>query len=351
MEAPWPPEPPASPQYPRRCRRCYYVIDHLGDTGVCPECGNAFDLANPLSYTTKPPVLWWTLWLPGLITSVLCGFVMYLVLIPNVGYGWTTVIIVPGMVGVILGYRTNVSGWLLRVLFTIMAVIGLAVALLSGNLAGAFCTLVMSAIALIPIAVGMAIGSILRWRMKQSKFSQRMHLPIIMLATIAAGFIEGRPQNIAMVSTRTSVVMHAMPETAWAAIQFYEQVKHRPPLLLWITPTFRPKYTTGQSGHVGDVKICVYERGRLVKQVTEVIPGKRLAFRVIEQSEIQTRGVRLIDGSFDFEPVDGGTRVKLTTRYTPLLEPRFAFLPAENLAVHMLHGHVLRGMSEDAEKR
>ena len=29
----------------------------------------------------------------------------------------------------------------------------------------------------------------------------------------------------------------------------------------------------------------------------------------------------------------------------------FGDLPAEDLAVHTLHGHVLRGMSEDAEKR
>jgi hypothetical protein len=335
-----------------RCRRCYYVIEHLGEAGACPECGLPFDLRNPYSFTTRPPLVWWTLWLPGLATSVLCGLLLYLLLIPSMGYTGSTVLAIPTAVGVILGYRTGFSSVAGKVLLALLAVLALMVGLLSMDLAGVFCTLVMGVIALLPVLVGMGIGGLLRWRLKRSRFSQRAHLPTILVATCLLAAIEGRPQNLAVVSTSTSVTMQATPEQAWAAIQFYEQVKHRPPLLLRITPTFRPAYTTGRSGQVGDVKICVYERGRLAKQVTEVVPGRRLAFRVIEQTDIQNRGVKLLDGSFDFEPLpDGRTRVTLTTRYQPLLEPRFAFLPAEDLAVHTLHGHVLSGMSQDAEKR
>ena len=64
-----------------------------------------------------------------------------------------------------------------------------------------------------------------------------------------------------------------------------------------------------------------------------------------------SRGVN--DGSFDLEPIDGGkrTRVMLTTRYMPLLNPRFTYQWAEALAIHTLHGHVLAGMKDTAEGR
>lgn len=349
---PWPPEPTPSRENLRRCRSCYYVIDHLGEYGVCPECGLSFNLHDPTSYTTKPPFLWWSFWLPGFLTALVSGVILYLVMVPNFGYGWATVFAVPMAAGVILGYRVRGCGLAALALLGTLLIVGLMAALGGTGMAGIFCIMVLGGLAVAPVTVGATIGWVLQKCLKWSKFRQRSYLPVIFFATLLTAFIEGRHEHLTTVTTSTSVDMDATPTQAWAAIQFYEQVKHKPPLLLRITPTFRPQYTTGQSGQVGDVKVCVYERGRLSKQVTEVIPGKRLAFRVIEQTDIQNRGVRLIDGSFDFEPLEGGrTRVTLTTRYQPQLEPRFAFLPAENLAVHTLHGHVLKGMSEDAESR
>ena len=95
-------------------------------------------------------------------------------------------------------------------------------------------------------------------------------------------------------------------EDAWNSIQFYEQVKQSPPLLLRIVPSLRPLYTTGSSAHVGDMKVCVYAHGRLVKQITEIIPGKRLAFRVVEQKGVEDDGVRLIGGAFELSPSADG---------------------------------------------
>ncbi len=147
--------------------------------------------------------------------------------------------------------------------------------------------------------------------------------------------------------------MDATSPRAWNGILFFEEVHRPPPWLLWLSPSLRPMYTIGRSEKIGDLKTCIYQHGKLVKQVIEVTPGRRLVFRVVEQDGIENDGARLLDGSFELEPVDGGqrTQVTLTTRYVPLLHPRFAYAWAEALAIHTLHGHVLAGMQDKAEAR
>ncbi|MDB5327873.1 MAG: hypothetical protein JWM57_3442 [Phycisphaerales bacterium] len=335
---------------PKRCKVCAYVLDHLGIVGQCPECGQPFNLADPMTYTNKPPFLWWTFWMPGLLTAFAIGVALYLLLIPLMGYGWATTVAVPTAAGAILGYRVQMQ-WAVLVLLSLIVASGMAATLLMMSVTGGLCTLILGTLAVLPAFCGVCVGVLLRTHLKGTKFTQRLHLPMLALLPVLLALIEGRHSQMAVVTTSTVATLNAPPDRAWQSIQFYEQVKHRPPWLLYVSPSLRPLYTFGQSGHVGDRKTCIYERGRLVKEITEVVPGKRLAFKVVEQTEIENDGVRLIDGSFELTPTaDGrGTVVTLTTRYEPKLAPRFAYLPAENMAVHTLHGHVLRGMKEDAE--
>jgi len=207
---------------------------------------------------------------------------------------------------------------------------------------------------MIPVMVGALLGWGLRARLKMSNFSQRGHLPIVLtlLVPFAACAVEGRHDHLSIVTVDTSAIIDAQAGDVWSSIQFYEQVKHRPPLLLRLLLP-RPLFTSGSCEKVGDVKVCVYSKGKLVKRVTAIVPGRRLAFDVIRQEKIEVNSVRLIDGSFELEPIDGGrrTRVTLTTRYQPLLAPRFAWDTVEAWGVHTLHGHVLEGMRLDAEGR
>lgn len=342
-----------SPVPAKRCRACFYVIDHLGAAGECPECGAPFDLNDESTFTVHPPFARWTFWLPGLLTAVILGLISYILCIQWFGYTRSSAVGVPLSCGILLGYRTRLSGIVASLFLVLATIAALMLSLFTLSITGAFCGLVLGGVALLPVIVGMLMGVILRRRLKRSSFSQRGYLPMLFAAPIVVAFIEGRHVNMPPVTLTTSMTFDASVQNTWESIQFYEQVKHPVPLLLRITPTFRPMYTIGAAERVGDTKICVYERGRLVKQITEVIPGKRLAFRVIEQTEIQNDGVRLIGGSFELSPIPGTqqTRVTLSTQYEPLLTPRLTFLPAEKLAVHTLHQHVLKGMKIDAQEK
>lgn len=160
--------------------------------------------------------------------------------------------------------------------------------------------------------------------LKASGYSQSRHLPtfFIVLIPIICGLLEGAPPSHPPEHVSTRATLPAAPAAAWDSIVFYEEVKHDPPLILKIGLA-HPLFTEGSSSSVGDVKICVYNKGRIVKKITEAAPPRVLAFEVIEQRIGYERDVLIRAGKFEFTAVDEQhTDVVLTTQYTPLLTPR-----------------------------
>jgi hypothetical protein len=330
---------------PMRCLDCGYVLWGL-PAGACPECGRQFNPDVPETFTTKPPFVFWRYWLPGFLLSVGGGIVLFLYLLVITGWGWAVTIAAPVALGTAIGYgcRAKVR---YRILLGFAAIIIIVTTLFELNFVGIFCGAVFALIAMIPTFVGIGIGFALREKLKDSKFEQRSHLPMLTLAIAVAtlGIMDRLTRRPAAIeSVITSVEIPAPIGKAWNAVMFYEEVHHPPPWLLrYGLP--RPLYTRGSVAHVGDTKTCVYSKGHLTKRVTERELDRRLAFEVIEQDRIENHSVRLTDGSFEFTAVGPDrTRVDLTTRYEPKLQPRWIWRPAEELAVHTLHRHVLEGM-------
>ena len=336
-----------------RCRGCFYILENL-PAGACPECGRAFDPADGATFTRKPPFVWWTYWLPPLLLAGVGGGIVWAGLVLAVGYGWATTLAMPTAIGSVIGYGVKGRGWRVFGLVLLALVAGgmALAAVAGGGLAGGLCAFVLAVVGLVPLAVGVVAGALLRGVLRATRFSQREYLSVALLllpAIVAA--VEGRHDGLAVMSVSTVSVIDAPPAAAWGGIRFYEEVRRPVPWLLWLSPSLRPRYTVGRSERFGDLKVCVYQRGHLIKRITEVQPGRRLAFAVVEQDRIENDGVALLDGSFQLEPIDGGrrTRVTLTTRYVPKLAPRFAYGWAEAWTVHTLHGHVLAGMRDRAE--
>jgi hypothetical protein len=329
-----------------RCLSCAYTLSGLHSPGACPECGQRFDLADCTTYALRPPFLRWNFWFPGLCLSVLGGTAVVAILAFALGnWGASLWLGVPFSVGCILGYRLRVR-WYLLPLFCLVGILGLILGLVSLSLAGVYCGLVLGAIFLVPIFVGAVLGVVLRHHLKARGFSQASYLPILFfwLIPLAGGVIEGRPCGAHPESVSTEIVIPAPVARCWDAIMFYEEVTHEPPLILRIGLA-HPLYTIGASCRPGDVKTCIYNKGRITKRITAVAERSVLEFEVIEQHIGYERDVRLIGGSFHFEPLGpASTRVTLTTTYEPYLSPRFCWRPGERLAIHLLHRHVLEGM-------
>jgi hypothetical protein len=332
---------------PPRCLRCNYVLAGLPEPR-CPECGLDFNPSDPTTYTTKPPFIFWRYWLPPiLMIAIFCG--IWALLFKQSGVGISATLIVPLALGGVIGYGSRGGKLLLGFLAILAAALAMLFLVLSG-LQGVFCAIILFGIILIPVLCGLAGGIILRTILKRSSFSQRWHLPILFFLALPliSAWVEGPVScRYGQINIRTSQVIDAPLAAAWAGVTTYEDVLRPPPLLLRLGLS-RPLYSVGSMTHVGDIKTCVYDQGKLVKRITKVEPGKEIAFEVIHQS-IERCSAKLIGGSFQFEQISPNqTRVTLTTIYEPFLAPRFAWQPFEELSAHALHQHVLYGMADNA---
>jgi hypothetical protein len=202
-----------------------------------------------------------------------------------------------------------------------------------------------------PALVGLAAGVLLRTRIRKTNFSQRDYLPMIVVLFISGGciYVEAALVGRSPEETvRTERILPFESGQVWDSLVFYEEVRHEPPLLARIGLP-HPLYTSGEIVAVGDTTKCVYNKGYLVKRITEYRPGELLSFEVVEQQGIEDRSVRLVSGSFEFERIaHGRTRVTLTTVYEPLLSARPVWRPFEIKIARALHDHVLTGIELEA---
>lgn len=352
MPANRPTPSPYDPDAQPRCIDCYYPLMGL-ESNKCPECSRPFDFRDPTSFTLKPPFVFWTFWLPGLLLAMGGGFVIGALLIYYGNWGAALWFALPFACGVILGYRVMVR-WYLLVLFSVVLLLSWVLGLMSIGMAGAYCGVVLAVIVAVPICVGVIAGLVLRLRLKSSRFSQRAHLPVwvILAFPLACGFFEGRPlpsDGIEAISTEGIVAYPA--QLCWDSLMFYEDVQHKAPWLIR-TGLATPVSTSGAITGVGDQRTCNYTYGRLVKQVTRYDAAQQLDFDVVEQFRVYEHDAQLLSGSFQFVAVDEDTtRIILTTTYRPRLGPRFAWRSFERYAVHGLHAHVIEGIRLEAERR
>ncbi len=293
-------------------------------------------------------------WIRGIGLTLLGGAALF-------GYaqvagesGYVAVFAVPFSVGAVLGWSTPVwrAAHIVVSVFTLLTLVGsvviaIAAGAVGAGLGGLFCGATASVVALLPTLLGAFVGAQLR-----ARFGRRLGAGARTAAALAILFAAGgvlyletfRTPRHDVTRVVTTRVLEMSPDEAWRRLLFYEDVGMDPPLLARIgLPA--PIGTRGSITRVGELVTCVYDEGRLVKRITAVEPGRRLAFDVVEQVGIEERAVELRDGSFEFAALPGGrTRVTLTTRYRPLLEARRVWRPFEYVVTRSLHHHVLDGM-------
>lgn len=147
----------------------------------------------------------------------------------------------------------------------------------------------------------------------------------------------------ASTSIVTMMEFPTSPEQAWSGLVYYEQIAERSPLFLrMLLP--QPIRSEGGKWEVGDEIRCLYERGHLIKRVTQIETGRLYCFDVIEQALAVGGGIRLLGGSYTLRGIgDHHTEVALETRY---VSARHSWLsrPIEAAVCHAFHRHMLRTM-------
>lgn len=341
----------------RYCLRCRHRLRpfrlHELEQPHCPECRLPYDPANPSTYETRPTPRRTLFWLAVAGLVALYGTVAYACVFfmdqssPEQQLGTALFLAVPFSVGGLLGYLVRPGIWL-SLLLGLFGVTCIASLVLCMGLHGMFCGATLAGIFIGPALVGACAGWLLRVAFYNCAWDGRRYFFLLGLAALpfATDLAERHlfPLGIVVAEVRTEEVFPAPPQPAWDSIVFYEQVEHEPPWLLRLALP-RPVRAEGSRAAVGDVTRCVYQKGHLVKRITERVEAERLEFLVIEQHLHFERDVTLLDGAFLLEPIDAQqTRVVLTTRYVRHLRPAWLWEGMERAVVHGLHRHVLEGM-------
>ena len=289
--------------------------------------------------------------LPAFVLSIAYGAATYAILFYfSKELGSALFFSTPLAVGALLGFLTRVRIWfqLALGLAAVFAVVGL---LFSFSFVGAFCGLTLVAIFLGPLLIGMLLGNLSLKLLVSTRWARRRYLAVIPF--IMLPFVHGviarvlwMPKGLTTVVTEQEV--NAPAAAVWRNIVFFEEVAGDPPLLLKLGLP-RPSHVEGSHRAPGDIAVCAYDRGVLVKQITQVTPERRLGFRVLEQRLHFEHDVTLIEGSFELdEPCPGGTCLRLSTTYRSHLSPEWLWRPLEALAIETLHRHVIREIEAKA---
>lgn len=339
--------------HPPRCYKCGYVLQGLDGINACPECATYFDLRSPSTFIRINPYNAWRFAMPCIALSAL----YVLLSVPMMAYGlgsWgsSLFLALPAAGGAFIGYYTR-AGKVTSILSACFVGLAFLIGIASGGLGGVFCLLILVGIIVGPILLGMATGVLLRVGLKRTRYDQAGWLPLLLIASfpyLCIPIEKWTTPTPAPETVSTSTIINAPADECWDGLVFYEEVSHPPPLILRIGLA-RPLATRGPSHSPGDRRVCVYNKGTISKQIRRAEPGRVLSFDVIEQSIGYERDLRLLSGSFTFEPIDAGhTRVTLTSTYEPKLTPRFCWRWGEAIAFRTLHGYVLKGIALNTQK-
>ena len=155
------------------------------------------------------------------------------------------------------------------------------------------------------------------------------------------------PPHAGIDAVTTRAGFDAPPDEVWRRMMFYEEVPHRPPLLLRIfLPS--PVRTQGDEKRVGSIVECTYSQGGLVKRITDLDHPRLVRFEVLEQHLGVERCVTTVEGAYEIRADGHGSQVALTTNYRGHLRPRWLWRPFERLLAHQLHRHILGGMGANS---
>jgi hypothetical protein len=335
---------------PPRCIGCGYILLHL-DEPRCPECGRGFNPDDDRTYRRQPGFVFWRYWLPGFLQAIIPITVLACLFLWNGAVGWGLVLGAPISLGCLLGYGVR-ARWVWRIILAIAGILFVVGTLMMFSLAGPLCGFVLSILFLIPASIGVALGIPLRHFLKDSKFSQRWYLPIIAMLLIPL-MVQGVEILVTSPPPReelsTTVILPCSLHAAWES-QVFKGMPGPPKVGAMHVGLPVPLETTGHSA-VNELKTIRFSKGELSVRITDRVEDQRLAFDYIGQAHVEDRAVRLISSKFDFVAMgQSQTRVILSTRYQPLMTPRWYWRPFERWAGESMHRYILQAMADDANR-
>ncbi len=266
-----------------------------------------------------------------------------------VGYGFTFFAFLPFLLGYLLGNELLKKWSLVGIVLTFILFIAL---LLAGGLEGMVCVLM----ALPPILISFAIGSLIRHlfrglRKKKEEADENLLkssvLPFLIFAFLGIFEKWWRHDPQQYVEVRSEITLPYTPLQVYEAIKSVDTLIAEKPWLMQLDLPVPRKCVLGEE-KVGGLRTCYFDGGQIVERITELEPGRVIDMDVIDYQLTGRKWLGFKKAKYLFTALpDGGCQMARITGYTSVLYPRFYWEPLERMGIEQEHGYVFGNLERD----
>jgi hypothetical protein len=291
-------------------------------------------------------------WL-GAIVGVLAGtvygltgfFLLKLSMGPRMGQ--VIFIMFPLLVGATIAMVTPrgfSSAALLSVTISLMICLA---SLIAVKAEGILCAVLAFPLIFVPLAVGVAIGTLLRKMIRPFESAKTNCIVLLAAPLLLFGghrlevktFPEARTESVL-----TTVHLAATPEEVWANIQSLDSLGGKKPFLMRIGLPI-PQRCVLQGTSVGSKRICYFDQGSIEESVLEWDPPRRMRL-AIDRTNMPGRHWLEFDGAeYDLKADATGTTLTRITTIRSNLRPTWYWARFENWGVQSEHEYLFSDLA------
>jgi len=283
------------------------------------------------------------------ITLIFLSLGIFLLEQELIVYGVTLFVLLPFLIGYILGNATTKKNSLIG--FSV-AFFAFEMFLVYSNLEGFICVLMAMPLVLFAYFIGWIIKRHRKTRANNKALQDMYKInaivsPMILFILLGIGEKQLLNNQESIETVTTSI------ELPYSNIQVYNAIKHvdtldaRLPFLMRLDLPI-PQKCILEEEKVGALRTCYFEGGTITERVTELEPGKVLKMDVIDYQLTGRKWLGFKEAIYTFEEMPNGD-CKLTriTTYSSELHPRIYWRPFEKWGIQQEHELVFRILQSD----
>lgn len=290
---------------------------------------------------------------PWIVTAItfICGGVLLYFKVAD--YGFSFFVIFPIAAGFSIGNLTsNQKKRATLISIGIGLLISLAFLTIVG-IEGFVCVLMALPLIAILMVIGFWIAIQFRkYVNKNNKGPRQLNIVLIpLIILVVSNWIENSfiPGN-KLIVVSNSIVLPYSCDTVFDGVKAMDKLDGEKPWLLKLgLPS--PYKCELEENRVGAKRICLFDNGRIVAEVTEFKRGKILRMKVNEYTLTGNQWFKFKDAEYTFKGNGMETILTRTTSYESTLRPRFYWTNLEIYGIAQEHKFVLESLKKNlAEK-